>query len=274
MERRAPPAAPGWPSGCTFPEVELPGGQSSQANKYKRNSESETNSPYIVVGTFEGLCPSNTFAGLPDTPSLEGAYEQGLLDGNLGQMASFQSNYKRILRIEVPVWPEIRQAVLPPAQAQRLLEPLGPSLPLPRKGIIAETQRLPHKRKHKTTRPQSLSMQLMPMRELRRKRMRSLWRRRDKDASPFGKVSYSEPRDTYAARCTGNKYEVISKWLLTGLPLFFSRPNWQFLAKRGTLTATPQTPPSDLLSTRIPGGPCGQKVNALCASVAQCHVGG
>ena len=52
-------------------------------NKYKHNSESETNSPYIVVGTCEGLCPSNTFAGLPDTPSLEGAYEQGLLDGNL-----------------------------------------------------------------------------------------------------------------------------------------------------------------------------------------------
>ena len=25
MERGAPPAAPGWPSGCTFPEVELPG---------------------------------------------------------------------------------------------------------------------------------------------------------------------------------------------------------------------------------------------------------
>ena len=31
MVRGAPPAAPGWPSGCTFPEVELPGGQSSQA---------------------------------------------------------------------------------------------------------------------------------------------------------------------------------------------------------------------------------------------------
>jgi len=137
MERGAPPAAPGWPSGCTFPEVELPGGQSSQAatpeddNKYKRNSESETNSPYIVVGTFEGLCPSNTFAGLPDTPSLEGAYEQGLLDGNLGQMASFQSTYKSTLRIEVPVWPEIRQAVLTPAQAQRLLEPLGTIPPAP-----------------------------------------------------------------------------------------------------------------------------------------------
>ena len=35
MERGAPPAAPGWPSGCTFPKVELPGGQSSQANKYE-----------------------------------------------------------------------------------------------------------------------------------------------------------------------------------------------------------------------------------------------
>ena len=100
-------------------------------NKYKHNSESETDSPYIVVSTFEGSCPSNTFAGLPDTPSLAGAYEQGLLDGNLGQMASFQSTYKSTLRIEVPVWPEIRQAVLPPAQAQRLLEPWGPSLPLP-----------------------------------------------------------------------------------------------------------------------------------------------
>ena len=31
MERGAPLAAPGWPSGCTLPEVELPGGQSSQA---------------------------------------------------------------------------------------------------------------------------------------------------------------------------------------------------------------------------------------------------
>ena len=52
--------------------------------EYKRNSESETNSPYIVVGTYECLCPSSTFAGLPYTPSLAGAY-QGLLDGNLAQ---------------------------------------------------------------------------------------------------------------------------------------------------------------------------------------------
>ena len=47
-------------------------------------------------------------------------------------------------------------------------------------------------------------------------------------------------RGTYAARCTGNKYEVISRWLLTGLAVVLSRQNWQLLAKRGTLTATPQ----------------------------------
>ena len=41
-------------------------------------------------------------------------------------------------------------------------------------------------------------------------------------------------------RCTGNKYEVVSRWLLTGLAVVLSRQNWQLLAKRGTLTATPQ----------------------------------
>ena len=88
-------------------------------NKYKRNSESETNSPYIVVGTFQGLCPSNTFAGLPDTPSLEGAYEQGLLDGNLGQMASFQSTYKSTLSTTVA------RNTASGAAPQRLLEPIA-----------------------------------------------------------------------------------------------------------------------------------------------------
>ena len=89
-----------------------------EGKEYKHNSESETNSPYIVVGTYESACPSNTFATLPTTPKLASAYEQGLLDGNLGQMVSFQSTYKSTLRIEVPVWPEVRQAVLPSAQAK------------------------------------------------------------------------------------------------------------------------------------------------------------
>ena len=47
-------------------------------------------------------------------------------------------------------------------------------------------------------------------------------------------------KDTYAARSNGNKYEIISKWLLTGLAVVLSRPNWHILAKRCTLTSTPR----------------------------------
>ena len=87
--------------------------------KYKRNSESEANSPYIVVGTYEGVCPYSTFSALPDTPRLAGAYEYGILDGNLGQMVSFQSTYKSTLRIEVPVWPEVQQGAVTTNKAKR-----------------------------------------------------------------------------------------------------------------------------------------------------------
>ena len=69
----------------------------------------------------------------------------------------------------------------------------------------------------------------------------------DTFVSPEGQGCFSfrqsllfRAKDTYAARCTGNKYEIISKWLLTGLAVVLSRPNWQILAKRGTVTATPQ----------------------------------
>ena len=87
--------------------------------KYRHNSESEANTPYIVVGTYEGVCPSSTFFALPDTPRLAGAYEYGILDGNFGQMVSFQSTYKSTLRIEVPMWPEVQQGVLTANKAKR-----------------------------------------------------------------------------------------------------------------------------------------------------------
>ena len=32
-------------------------------------------------------------------------------------------------------------------------------------------------------------------------------------------------KDTYSARSIGNKYEIISKWLLTGLAVVLSRPS-------------------------------------------------
>ena len=108
--------------------------------EHKHNSESETNSPYIVVGTYESECRPNNPEGadLPDTPSLACAYVQGLLDGNLGQIVSFQSTYKSTLRIEVPVWPDVHQAVLSPVQAQPQPSFSGTISPVTTQGINAE----------------------------------------------------------------------------------------------------------------------------------------
>ena len=81
----------------------------------------------------------------------------------------------------------------------------------------------------------------------------------DKYVPPDGQGCFSfrqslllRTKDTYAARSIGNKYE-ISRWLLTGLAVVLSRPNWLLLAKKGTLTYTPQSRA------------------APCAPKAQCH---
>ena len=163
-----------------------------EGKKYKHNSESETNSPYIVVSTFEGACPSNTFAGLPETPKLAGAYEYGLLDGNLGQMVSFQSTYKSTLRIEVPVWPEVLQAVLPKNKANAHLGRSGiaPSAPL----LEITVREQPPAQMHRTIRPLSPPVSRQLMRRQRKRRMTRMCLRKGKDASPSGKASCSEPR--------------------------------------------------------------------------------
>ena len=206
--------------------------------EYKHNSESETNSPYIVVSTYECLCPSSTFAGLPHTPSLAGAYEQGLLDGNLGQMVSFQSTYKSVLRIEVPVWPDVVKAVLPPAQAKRPTTPRRTAL---------QTASAREQNRADGLTPQT--QEGTPVEPASAKKAEEEAEEEDEETyvAPEGQGCFSfrqslllRAKDTYAARCTGNKYEVISRWLLTGLAVVLSRQNWQLLAKRGTLTATPQ----------------------------------
>ena len=210
-----------------------------EGKEYKHNSESETNSPYIVVGTYECPCPSSTFASLPQTSSLAGAYEQGLLDGNLGQMVSFQSTYKSILRIEEPVWPEVVQAVPPPAQAKCQAAPRRTALPTagPR-GQCRAVGLTPQTQEGTCIEPASAKSAEEEAEE------------DDEDTYvvPEGQGCFSvrqslllRAKDTYAARCTGDKYEVISRWLLTGLAVVLSRQNWQLLAKRGTLTATPQS---------------------------------
>ena len=43
-----------------------------EGKRYRHNSESEANSPYIIVGTYDGVCTSNTFSALPHTPKVAG----------------------------------------------------------------------------------------------------------------------------------------------------------------------------------------------------------
>ena len=98
----------------------------------------------------------------------------------------------------------------------------------------------------------------------------------DKYVPPDGQGCFSfrqslllRSKDTYAARSIGNKYEIISRWLLTGLAVVLSRPNWLLLAKKGTLTSSRAAP--EILSGRIPGWPQRQSRAALRAPKAQCH---
>ena len=171
--------------------------------KYKQNQESVTNSPYIVVGTFEALCRSSSYAPLPHTPKFAGLYRCGLLDVNLGQQTSFQSSYKNTLRIEVPVWPDTLQALLPITKKAA--------------GVEATEEGEEEEEEEMYVPPEG------------------------QGCFSFRQSLLLRARDTYAAKSSGNKYEIISQWLLTGLAMVLSKPNWKFLAKRGTLTSTPQT---------------------------------
>ena len=159
-----------------------------EGKKYRRNSESEANSPYIVVGTYEGVCPSNTFSGLPNTPRLAGAYEHGILDGNLGQMVSFQSTYKSTLRIEVPVWPDVQQTTKAVSQSGSPMmtstsPPVGNNSMMAMPVPAAQEKRVNCPRTLRTLRTTRRRLMMTPM-----------CRRRDKVASPFGKAFCLEPR--------------------------------------------------------------------------------
>ena len=66
--------------------------------------------------------------------------------------------------------------------------------------------------------------------------MTSMWRRRGKDASPFGKASCSEPR----THILPGVWATSMRLSPNGSSRDWRWPNWQFLAKRSTLTATPQ----------------------------------
>ena len=143
--------------------------------KYRRNSESEANSPYIVWVHAKGHVPP--VLSLPFQTRQNSQVHMNMIPyGNLGQMASFQSTYKSMGNTEEEEEEKDDTYVPPDGQ-----------------GCFSFRQSL-----------------------------------------------LLRAKDTYAARSNGNKHEIISKWLLTGLAVVLSRPNWQILAKRGTLTSTPQ----------------------------------
>ena len=161
-----------------------------EGKKYRHNSESEANSPYIIVGTYDGVCSSSTFSALPNTPKLAGAYEHGILDGNLGQMVSFQSTYKSTFRIEVPVWPDVQQGVLATKKAMSNPDsPMITSTAPPVESNIQMAMSAPATQEETSEMPEATAALTK-----RRLRMIPMCHRRDKAASPFGKASCSEQR--------------------------------------------------------------------------------
>ena len=181
--------------------------------KYRPNSQSEANSPYIVVGTYDGVCTSDSYASFPNTPRLAGMYEHGLLDVNLGQLTSFQSSYKSTLRIEVPVWPDVLQAVLPNQQGKR--QPSSAKSPA---ASVLGTGVKEEEEEDETYVPPE-----------------------GQGCFSFRQDLLLRARDTYAVRTIGNKYEILSQWLLTGLAVALSKPHWRFLANEGIVSTTPQS---------------------------------
>ena len=150
---------------------------------------------------------------------------------------SFQSTYKSTLRIEAPVWPDVQQAVLVANKAK--CHSGGPTPPPPPPPVENHRQ----------------EAESGPATQTVTKNMTSGAGDLDEDEEDVEEDTYVPPEGQgcfsfrqslllrakdYAARSIGNKHEIISKWLLTGLAVVLSRPNWQILAKKGTLTSTSQ----------------------------------
>ena len=245
-----------------------------EGKRYRHNSESEANSPYIIVGTYDGVCTPNSFSALPHTPKVAGAYEYGILDGNFGQMVSFQSTYKSTLRIEVPAWPDVQHGVL--ATKKAMSSPDSPGTTIIDSAVERNTQMaMPVPATHEETleTPKATADPECDEEEVED----------DTYVPPEGEGCFSfrqslllRAKDTYSARSIGNKYEIISKsgssrdwqWFSLGptgisspknarlrpLPKIYSGPttngdtrltSW---IKRGCRTLSPSRTPSPLQS--------------------------
>ena len=149
-------------------------------------------------------------------------------------MVSFQSTYKSTLRIEVPVWPDVQQGVLVTTKA--MSKPGSPrmtSTSPPVENSIQRTMSVPATQEETSEMPRTTVDPEGDEEEVED----------DTYVPPDGQGCFSfrqslliRAKDTYSARSNGNKYEIISKWLLTGLAVVLSQPNWHILAKKCTLT--------------------------------------
>ena len=226
-------------------ELRFPDVTPEEGKKYRHNSKSEANSPYIIVGTCDGVCSSSTFSALPNTPKVAGAYEHGILDGNLGQMVSFQSTYKSTFRIEVPVWPEVRVCWPLKKQACQRKTSTAPSV----ESNIQMAMSVPATQEETSEMPKATADPERDEEEVED----------DTHVPPEGQGVFSfrqslllRAKDTYSARSNGNKCEVISKWLLTGLAVSSHGPTGMSSPKKHA-DVHPQGATQALLSTRTPG---------------------
>ena len=203
-----------------------------EGKRYKHNSDNEANNPYIIVGPYEGQCVSNDYPEFPNTPRLAYAYEQGLLDGSFGQMVSFQSSYKSIFRLEVPVWHNVADGLAVAQGDPKAAAATGMAEPV----STGEAQASGRKENFQG------DVEAAPAPESDEEDNEE-----DTYVVPAGQGSFSfqqglllRAKETYSKRSVGNKYEIISKWLLTGLAVVISRTNWNILSKNRTLTMTPR----------------------------------
>ena len=141
-------------------------------------------------------------------------------------------------RIEVPVWPDVQQAVLVTTKAMSHPgSPMMTSSSPPVGNNILRAMPVPATQEKSGELPIDAADPERDEEEVED----------DTYVPPEGQGCFSfrqslllRAKDTYSARSNGNKYEIISKWPLTGLAVVLSRPNWHIRAKRGTLTSTPR----------------------------------
>ena len=81
---------------------------------YRTNKGGAEDNPFLAAGAYSKEMTYNNDPQMPNTPWAERAYVWRALDPSLGQSMSFPSSPQLRLRLEVPLWHDLRQARYPP----------------------------------------------------------------------------------------------------------------------------------------------------------------